>query len=170
MSGEIISSKLHYIGGLNIAGGGQIVAHDNHLFIGHMKPPHGTTIVDVNDPANPVVVAEIAMGSPYSHSHKVRVAGNLMITNVEQDRRHFLRKGDKINEISNALAQTLSRTPEEGEIAEALGVTIEELAELRSGRQRGYGEGGFKLWDVSDPDAPRIIELSKNIRVWCSPV
>jgi len=32
----------------------------------------------------------------YSHTHKVRVVGDLMFTNVEQNDRHFLRISDQL--------------------------------------------------------------------------
>jgi hypothetical protein len=37
---------------LDIAGGGQAVLDGNHAYIGHMDPPHGTSVLDVSDPAN----------------------------------------------------------------------------------------------------------------------
>jgi hypothetical protein len=42
---------------LDIPGGGQVVVQDGYAYVGHMKPPHGTSIIDVRDPANPKVVA-----------------------------------------------------------------------------------------------------------------
>jgi hypothetical protein len=162
MNGPLISPKLRHIGALDIAGGGQIVVSENHAYIGHMKPPHGTTIIDVSDPANPVIVAEIPVGNPYSHTHKVRVAGNRMITNVEQNRRHFLRKGENIEKIAGKLEKGLGRLPEEEEVAAAMNISLEELGELRAGLERGYEEGGFKLWDISNPAAPVLLHFEKT--------
>ena len=53
------------------------------LFIGHMNPPNGTTIVDVADPRKPKVLSVLELPAGW-HSHKVRVAGDIMIVNHER--------------------------------------------------------------------------------------
>jgi hypothetical protein len=68
---------------LDCAGGGQVVVNGNFAYIGHMEAPHGTSVVDVADPRNPKVVAEIEI-PPGLHSHKVRVAGDIMLVNRER--------------------------------------------------------------------------------------
>ncbi len=60
------------VGYFDCPGGGQIVVRDNVAYIGHIAPPHGTTIVDVSDPAEPRQLAEISIPEG-KHSHKVRV-------------------------------------------------------------------------------------------------
>ena len=57
----------------------------NHAYIGHMDPPHGTSVVDVSDPASPRIVASIDI-PPGLHSHKVRVSNGLMLVNRERSR------------------------------------------------------------------------------------
>jgi hypothetical protein len=47
-----------------------------------MRNPHGTQIIDVKDPQHPKLLAEITMPTG-THSHKVRVADGIMITNRE---------------------------------------------------------------------------------------
>jgi hypothetical protein len=71
------------IGYLDCAGGGQIRVDGNYAYVGHMSWPHGTSIIDVSDPANPKTVAEIEMPAN-THSHKVRVQDDLMIVNHER--------------------------------------------------------------------------------------
>ena len=122
-----------------------------------MKPPHGTSIVDVSDPARPRVVARLDVGSPWSHTHKVRVQGDLMITNVEQDRRHLLRRGERLGELARALAARLGREPTPDELAEGLGVAVGDLAAIEAALARGYDEGGFKVWDIADRANPRLL-------------
>src|SRR3546814_12351146 len=78
-----------------------------------------------------------------------------MITNVEQNRRHFLRKGERLPELRKQLTAELGRAPEAAEVAKALGVEPAQVAELEAARQRGYRDGGFKLWDISDKSKPR---------------
>jgi hypothetical protein len=64
------------------AGGGQVVVERGIAYIGNMRNPHGTMIVDVKDPKKPRPLAEIQR-PPGTHSHKVRIAGDIMVTNRE---------------------------------------------------------------------------------------
>ncbi|MDH5452352.1 MAG: hypothetical protein OEX14_03265, partial [Paracoccaceae bacterium] len=143
-----LSRNIRRLGHMDIPGGGQIVVQDGYAYIGHMKPPMGTSIIDVRDPANPTVVSHVPPPDEWSHTHKVRVAGNIMITNVEQDRRHFLRKGDK---IAGLRADGLS----EKQIAKKLAVKETDIKVLEEALVRGYHSGGFRVWDISDKSAPR---------------
>jgi hypothetical protein len=70
---------------LDCPGGGQVVLEGNHAFIGHMDAPHGTSVVDVSDPANPRIVWTTGIPAGL-HSHKVRVANGIMLTNRERAR------------------------------------------------------------------------------------
>jgi hypothetical protein len=78
-------SGIREVAWIDIAGGGQVVLDGNHAYVGHMQPPHGTSVLDVADPANPRVVASIDI-PPGLHSHKVRVANDIMVTNRERTR------------------------------------------------------------------------------------
>ncbi|MGI9478615.1 MAG: RNA polymerase subunit sigma-70 [Hyphomicrobiaceae bacterium] len=158
----LISKKLRHLAGLDIPGGGQVMVRDGIAYVGHMKPPHGTSIIDVTDPANPKVIASLDVGSPWSHTHKVRVAGDLMITNVEQDRRHFIRRGERIPEVEKRLAGKLGRPPTQGETAADMGVTPEELSDMQAAVARGYNEGGFKVWDISRPSEPKLLSYVRT--------
>ena len=64
-------------------GGGQVWVEGTTLFIGHMRWPSGTTIVDVADPRQPRKLATIDLPQGW-HSHKVRVANGIMIVNHER--------------------------------------------------------------------------------------
>jgi hypothetical protein len=77
------TANLVHLSRVDVAGGGQVVVQGNFAYVGHMKPPHGTTIVDVSDARKPRVVAEIPV-PPHTHSHKVRVAGDIMTVNYER--------------------------------------------------------------------------------------
>ncbi|WP_205944578.1 LVIVD repeat-containing protein [Pelagibius litoralis] len=156
-SRDALARNIRRIGHLDLPGGGQVVVQDGYAYIGHMKPPFGTTIVDVSDPGNPRIAAQIMLDGDASHTHKVRVVGDLMITNVEQNRRHFLRKGEALPETRAGLAATLGRMPEDGELAAALGVEAADIAELDAARLRGYHDGGFKVYDIADKTRPREI-------------
>ena len=157
-----LASNFKRIARLDMEGGGQVVVQGDYAYIGHMKPPHGTTIVDVSDPAHPKVVSHIELPDMYSHSHKVRVVGDLMIVNSEQNDRHFLRKGSDIPALAAQLESELGRQPGEGEIAERLGVNEADMSTLREAGERGYQDGGFKIYDVSDKAKPRLLTFQKT--------
>jgi hypothetical protein len=152
-----LSRNTQSLSRLDIEGGGQVVVSDGFAYVGHMKPPHGTSIVDVSDPRKPRVCARIEV-SPWSHSHKVRVCGDIMVTNVEQDRRHFLRReSQRLAEARDTLTTALGRTPEAGELARELDLDAAEFDSLVATLARGYDEGGFKVWDISDRAQPRLL-------------
>ncbi len=152
-----LARNLRRLAHIDLPGGGQVVVQDGYAYVGHMKPPYGTTILDVRDPKNPRVAAEIRLDDDTSHTHKVRVAGDIMVTNVEQNRRHFLRKGERLPDLRVELAARLGRPAGDAELAEALGVEPGQVAELEAARLRGYGDGGFKVWDISDRTKPRLL-------------
>jgi len=68
---------------IDCPGGGQVWVEGTTLFVGHMRAPSGTSIYDVADPARPKLLARIEL-PPGWHSHKVRVAGDVMIVNHER--------------------------------------------------------------------------------------
>lgn len=156
-TGAAPSASLRPLSRLDIPGGGQVVVQDGFAYVGHMSPPDGTSVIDVRDPRRPKVVASLPPPDHFSHTHKVRVAGDLMITNVERHRRHFYRKGEQIAGTSATLAAKLGRPPSEGEIAAALGVAETDMADLREGLARGYSDGGFRIWNIADPTHPRLL-------------
>lgn len=149
-----LSKGFKHLARLDIAGGGQVVVQGDYAYIGHMKAPHGTSILDVSDPTDPKVVSHIEPPE-WSHTHKVRVAGDLMITNVEQDQRHFLRKGDRIPDLRD-------KDLDDAAIAAKLGVTPEDIPTLDAARERGYDGGRFRVWDISDKTAPRLLSYVKT--------
>lgn len=71
------------LGHIDVPGGGQIVVQGDYAYVGHIAPPHGTTIMDISDPAKPRVVSTITVPA-HTHSHKVRVHGDVMIVNYEK--------------------------------------------------------------------------------------
>src|SRR5215213_6576898 len=91
MTTVTLSRNLRRVAHFDLPGGGQVVVQGGYAYVGHMKPPHGTSIIDVRDPANPRLATMLELSDDRSHTHKVRVVGDIMIANVEQNDRHALR-------------------------------------------------------------------------------
>jgi hypothetical protein len=110
---------------LDLPGAGQVTVAGHYAYVGHItnKQRLGTSILDVSDPRKPRVVSQIHLDDADSHSHKARVAGDLMIVNVEQNMGPLGRKAENL--------------------------AVE--------KRQPYGEGGFKLYDVSDRAHPKLI-------------
>ena len=156
------SKNIFRLATLNIPGGGQVTVENGLAFVGHMDAPDGTTIIDVKDPSNPKILKQIFLDDGLSHTHKVRVAGNIMITNVEQAQRHLLRRGEKLPEVSDQLASSLGRPPNDSEIAAALGLPENKIRDVRQFLKNGYNDGGFRVWDVSDPSNPDLLSYVRT--------
>ena len=77
------SKNTSHLANIDCAGGGQVWVEGTTLFIGHMRHPSGTTIVDVADPRNPKILSRIEVPEGW-HSHKVRVCDGIMIVNHER--------------------------------------------------------------------------------------
>lgn len=77
---------LRQIGYLDIPGGGQIFVKNDLCAIGHMAGPEGTSLIDVSDPRRPSLLSQLRVPSG-THSHKVRLHGDLMLVNNESETR-----------------------------------------------------------------------------------
>ena len=95
-----------------------------YAYVGHItnKERLGTSILDVSEPRKPRLLTQIFLEESDSHSHKARVAGDLMIVNVEQNMGAAGRKAENFSSEKDA-----------------------------------YQHGGFKIYDVSDRSAPKLI-------------
>src|SRR5258707_14407220 len=72
---------------LDLPGAGQVTVAGDFAYVGHIpnKKKLGTSILDVRDPKNPKVLSQISLEDPDSHSHKARVAGDIMSVNSERN-------------------------------------------------------------------------------------
>jgi hypothetical protein len=164
MSTGTIARNVRRIGHLDIPGGGQVMVRGNVALVGHLDPPHGTSIVDISDPRRPRVLSRIALANNYSHSHKARFAGDreLMLVNSEMHDRHFLRKGFDLKAQAAAFRAREGRDPSDPELAALLRAPVERLDELRGVAERGYRDGGFRIFDIADPTRPREIAFQRT--------
>ena len=55
----VVALNVKRIGHLDIAGGGQVVVQGKRAYVGHMDPPHGTSIVDVTDVSKPRILSTL---------------------------------------------------------------------------------------------------------------
>ena len=93
-----LSRNVRRLGHLDLPGAGQVTVSGAHAYVGHITNADGlgTSIVDVSDPRNPRVVATVTLDDPESHSHKVRVAGDLMIVNHERNMSRIGRRAEQL--------------------------------------------------------------------------
>jgi hypothetical protein len=112
------SDNVRHLCRQEISGGGQIVIQGHYAYIGHQHGPEGTTILDISDPRNPKTVSVLMASHPWSHSHKVRVVGDLMVVNSE--------------------------------------------IEPGKGDRNQYPDGGFRVYDVKDKTAPKLLTFVKT--------
>jgi hypothetical protein len=157
-----IAKNVRRIAHMDLPGGAQVLARDGLVFVSHMSPPHGTSIIDARDPKNPSLLASVTLPDAYSHSHKVALAGDLMLVNSQRHKRRLFRKAKALEETVGRLTASLGQAPTDAQLAEAMGLKEGDLSFLRDGLGRGYDEGGFRLFDIADPARPRQIGFCKT--------
>jgi len=159
-----LARNVRRLGHLDLAGAGQVTISGIHAFVGHIpNNDHlGTSIIDISDPRKPRVVATVTLDDPASHSHKVRVAGDIMVVNHERNMSRIGRRAEQLPAVRRALAEELNRSPTSAEVAARLGVTEEDLRLAEEFEQRGYDNGGFKIYDISTPARPELICYQKT--------
>ena len=82
-----LARNVRQLGHLDLAGAGQVTIANGHAFVGHLpnRDNLGTSILDISDPRKPRVIATVSLDDPHSHSHKIRVIGDLMLVNHERN-------------------------------------------------------------------------------------
>ena len=79
---------MRLVGQTNLNGHGDCMhvnVQDGFAYVGHMGQSRvGTSVVDVSDPRNPRVVAQLET-PPGTHSHKVQVVGDVLLVNYERN-------------------------------------------------------------------------------------
>jgi hypothetical protein len=147
------------VGHLDLPGGGQVVVDGQYAYVGHMEPPHGTTIVDVGDPARMRVVSQVAVPSDI-HSHKVRVLGDVMLVNYERfpetDDSHDRPVGLKIFDIADRSRPreiAFFRTRGRG----AHRFDLQGTHVFLSTEWHGFQRNIMLIVDVANPADPRVV-------------
>lgn len=157
-----LAHRMKRVAHLDLPGAGQVVVQGGHAFLGHMEAPHGTSIVDVSDPKRPRVVAQIRLDDAHEHSHKVRVVGDVMYTNLERPSRRHAAKAQRYARELAALEKALGRAPTPAELAARLKVEEAQLPQLEEWSRTGFPRAGLRIWNISDVANPRLIAHQKT--------
>jgi hypothetical protein len=158
----VVAQGIRPLAHVDIPGGAQVVVSGGIAFVGHIKPPVGTTVIDIRDPRHPRILAQVKVRDDRSHAHKVMVAGDLMLVNSQRDRRKFFKRGERLTKVEAALTSDLGRSPSDAEVATEIGVKEKDVPVLRQALHEGYENGGFCLYDVADPANPKLISFQRT--------
>jgi hypothetical protein len=154
-----LSRNVKRLGHLDLPGAGQVTIAGNFAYVGHIpnKQNLGTSIIDITDPANPRLVATVTLDDPTSHSHKVRVAGGLMVVNHERNMTAVGRRAEQMPGVRRELHEALGRDPSRAELAQRLNVTEANIVEIEAAEKQPYRNGGFRIYDIATPSKPKLI-------------
>jgi hypothetical protein len=149
---------------LDLPGAGQVTVAGNYAYIGHIpnKQQLGTSILDVSDPKHPRVVSQVFLDDPESHSHKARVAGDIMIVNHERNMTPIGRRAEELPRVRARLREALGREASHAELAEKLGIREADIPMIEAAERKPYAQGGFRIYDVSDRTKPKLITHQKT--------
>src|SRR6266481_8448663 len=149
---------------LDLPGAGQVTVAGDYAYVGHIpnKQRLGTSILDVRDPKNPRVVSQISLEDPDSHSHKARVAGDIMIVNSERNMTPIGRRAEELPRLRARLRESLKSEPTHAELAEKLGIKESDIPMVEAAERNPYAQGGFRIYDVSDRTKPKLITFQKT--------
>jgi hypothetical protein len=157
------SDNVRHLGRMDLPGGGQIVIQDDYAYVGHQHGPDGTTILDISDPRRPRIVSRLMTSHPMSHSHKVRVLGDVMIVNSEiepgkGDRSLYPDGGFRIYDVSDKTDPKLITFVK----THARGVhrfDMDENYAYISTEMEGFVGNILRIYDIRNPARP--VEVSR---------
>ncbi|MGH6725006.1 MAG: RNA polymerase subunit sigma-70, partial [Pseudolabrys sp.] len=154
-----LARSVRRLGHLDLPGAGQVTVAGHFAYVGHIpnKDDLGTSIVDIADPAHPRLVATVNVGDLASHSHKVRVVGDLMLVNHERNMTAVGRRAEQMPGVRRALREALGREATRAELAQKLNVSEANILEIEAAEKQPYRNGGFRIFDVSNPAKPELI-------------
>ena len=159
------SKNIRLLGNFDLNGfgnGGQVTVarrgSDYYAFIGHMQGM-GTSIVNVTDPKKPKMISQIT-APENTHSHKVRVCGDVMLINNERLSGKTWEAGLRIFDISN-LAKPIESSffQTSGKGVHRFWVDCDKRLAYISTEMEGYLNAIFVVVDFSNTRKPR--EVSK---------
>jgi len=161
----LCSDGITHLTRMDLGGAGQITIEGNYAYLGYMYGPEGTSILDIADPRDPKVLSTLMLDNPQSHSHKVRVNGDLMVVNCEQRPQHGVRRdpnyadgGFKIYDISDRTNPKLITYQKTG----GKGVhrfDMDDRYAYISTEMEGYIGHMLMIYDISNPS--KVEEVSR---------
>jgi hypothetical protein len=139
------------------------VIQGHHAYVGHQNGPEGTTILDVSDPRKPKIVSRLMVPNELTHTHKVRVVGDLMVTNSEHQpgsgrRNEFKDAGFRIYDVgdpTNPRLVTFMKTYGKG----VHRFDVDESYAYISTEMEGFVGNILVIYDIRDPSRP--VEVSR---------
>jgi hypothetical protein len=154
-----LARNVRRIGHLDLPGAGQVNIAGSYAYVGHIpnKQQLGTSIVDIADPTNPRLVGTVTLDDPTSHSHKVRVAGDIMVVNHERNMTPAGRRAQDMPAIRRGLREALGRDPTRAELLQKLNLTDANLVAIEKDEAQPYRNGGFRIYDIADRTKPKLI-------------
>ena len=168
----MVSKNVKRLSRLELPGAGQVTVERKYAYVGHItnKERLATSILDVSDARNPRLLAQLHCDDGESHSHKARVAGDVMVINVEQNMGPLGRKaadgsaeksayaqgGFKLYDISNKAKPRLihhQRTYGRG----VHRFDMDERYAYISTEMEGYVGNILVIYDIRDPARPEEV-------------
>lgn len=159
-----LAHNMKRVSRIELPGAGQVCVAGDHAYVGHIpnKAQLGTSILDVSDPRDPKVIAQITLDDPESHSHKARVVGDLLYVNSERNMTPIGRRADELPRVKAKLVAELGREPTHAELAAKLNVKESDIPLVEAAQKRPYQGGGFKIYDIKDRKNPKLIHFQKT--------
>ena len=159
------SANIRHLSRMELPGGGQIVIQGTTAFVGHQVGPEGTTILDISDPRKPKVLSQIMSPHPWSHTHKARVVGDIMVVNSEREPgkgnlREYPEGGFRIYDVkdrTNPKLITFHKTYGKG----VHRFDLDENYAYISTEMEGYVGNILVIYDIRNPSKP--VEVGR----WC---
>lgn len=160
-SPEAEALNIRLIGHSDLNGHGdgmQVLLKDTYLFVGHLGKM-GTSILDVSDPGNPRVVQQLKNPANV-HTHKVQIAGDILIVNFEKFPRGGPdpeRTGIQILDISDPVnPREIGFFATDGRGVHRVNYPGGKYVYF-SAHPEGYTDQIMFIVDVSDPTQPREV-------------
>ena len=154
-----LAHNVRRLGHLDLPGAGQVTVAGHHAYVGHIpnKQNLGTSIVDIADPHNPRLVATVTLDDPASHSHKVRVVGDLMVVNHE---RNLSRSGGGPSNCRRAARSCAKHSAANRRAPNCRRSSMSPrpiLSTIEAAEAQPYQNGGFRIYDIADPAKPKLM-------------
>jgi hypothetical protein len=157
------TSNIRHLSRMELPGGGQIAIQGHFAYVGHQNGPEGTTILDISEPRKPKIVSRLMVPNELTHTHKVRVIDDLMVTNSELQpgsgrRNEFADAGFRIYDVkdrTNPKLVTFVKTHGKG----VHRFDLDQDYAYISTEMEGFVGNILVIYDIRNPSRP--VEVSR---------